>query len=243
MKNIVIALSLILISSQAFAERDRYRQNGPDQLQGQGQGQGQLQGQAQGQGQGQGQAQKATAKQGQGQTQGMVNKQDLSAKSYSESGALAGAASKSNSDSAAKSNSNSANGDQKVNVRTRYDAVTSSAAALYLPYCGTGASAQSADYGMSMAQVAYICEAQMALSMSMILVEADLASFDANRENDKLLADEYLISAHNHMMDSEEIIIDVVSYIDQRRNTAGIESTSKALAWPIGMVGLLIFLL
>lgn len=192
--------------------------------------------------QGQDQAQQQQQAQGQlqGQAQGQNNNQQLSSDSQAIAGAAAGSISGSLSGASSEG--------QSVVISKKYDAVSSSAAELNLAYCADGASAQDKSAGFSIGQVNYICEAVAALKVNMMLVEMELAAYDAKREPDvddkgKSIADLHLEKAHAYMTDGEEIMKDVVSYVQSRRNTAGISAAAKDATWPVGLITLLFFLL
>ncbi len=243
MKKYLLIVLLAMFSLSAHAEWGWQQEESPSQEQDQNQRQNQHQGQDQ------------------DQRQSVYNKQNLDSKSYSDadsrskadadSNSYSGSYSKSNADADAKSysdaNSDSASkskssvGDQSV--RIRYEAVASSAAELSLPYCGEGVSAQGDKGGFAMANTNFICESQMALKMSLILVEMELNAADVNREKDPDLAIDHLVKADMHMRDSEEIIVEVQKYIHNRSNSASVAAVTKDFLSPILFIGLLVLLL
>jgi hypothetical protein len=159
--------------------------------------------------------------------------------SLSHSNAKAGSesSSKSKSLSGSLSGSDSNSGGNNTTVIDEYEAVSASAASLNLAYCSDGASGQAEEGGFSIGQVNYVCEAMASLKISLLLVDMEIAAHESTG------VDVHLIRANEYMSDSREIMMDVVSYIKSRRNTAGISATSKDLTWPVGLLALLFFLL
>lgn len=241
-------------------DQDQDQNQRQTNLQGQDQNQGQ--GQLQGQGQGQGQSLY--------NQQELDSRSSAYSGSYS-GGSKSGADAKSNSQSNADSNSNSDSnsysgsysggskssagsysggsssgaktGDQATSVKIKYEAVSARAATLDLPYCGEGVSAQADKGGFAMANTNFICESSMALKMTLMLVEMEIAGYDKNAENDVDLADDHLIKANEYMLQSEDIIREVQSYISVRGSTAAVGAVSKDFLSPILTIGLLILLL
>ena len=209
----LILATLLLFAGSAYAEVDCF---GIGQCQGQQQAQGQLQGQLQGQAQN--------------------NNQRLSSNSRANAGAAAGAISLAGSGS-------SADGYQAISVIEEYERVASSAASLNLAYCSEGVSGQADQGGFSLGNVAYICEAQMALQMHMILVESAISGYETHKDIDTQIADEHLVEAHLLLEESKDMIRDVGSYINSRRNTAGIAAASRDAFFPVSLITLLFFLL
>ena len=234
MKNLLPFL-LLLFAGSTFAFGDKIYNIDEGNTQGQAQGQGQLQGQLQ------------------GQAQGLVNKQDLDANAKALSGsvsdsnakAYSGSTSLSKSSGEAQADAQAQNhGDQLTSIVTQFEAVSASAAALDLPYCGEGVSGQGDEGGVGMANTNFVCESQMALKMSLLLVDMELASAAHYESKDNLdLRDVHLVKAHGHMLSAEGIIDEVVDYIEDRSDTASLAATTKDLAWPTLLIGLLVLAL
>jgi hypothetical protein len=221
MKKYIVALALLALASfQVQAKNGDCSGFGNDC---QGQAQGQLQ--------------------GQGQMQGNIN--DISNDSNARSTAISGAHSDSDSESNSRSGAlaGAATGAVSMTVRTKYDSVASSAAELNLAYCSDGVSGQVESFGFSSGQVNFICESVMALNVVMTWAESELATADALEPIDKNLADSHIIKAQQHILEGEGIMQKVVDYIDGRSNTAGIGAAGRDLSVPLGIIGLLFFLL
>ena len=213
MKKLLFAL--LLFPSLAFAFGDFTHDESQDQTQWQGQDQ----------------------KQRQSMSNYQRSQADANAKSYSDSN------SKSSSGAASIAGSHSNTGDMAVSLTQQYKAVSASAASLDLPYCGEGISAQGDEGGFSMGNTNFICESQMALKMSLILVDMEMAGYEANKENDPMLADGHLIKAHAHMLKAESILFETVDYIERRSDTAALAAGAKDIAWPALLLGLLVLAL
>ena len=198
------------------------------------------------QGTSQEQAQDQRQTQFQGQDQSVYNRQDLDANAKALSGsvsdsnakAYSGSHSGSTSSSGSHSGSQALNhGDQLTTITTQFEAVSASAAALDLPYCGEGISAQGDEGGFGMANTNFICESNMALKMSLLLVEMEIASYDSTG------VDDHLVRANEYMLDAKSIVAEVVNYIQDRSDTASMAATTKDLAWPTLLIGLLVLAL
>lgn len=128
-------------------------------------------------------------------------------------------------------------GDAIQNTIYEYEAVAQSVSSLNLPYCADGAGAGDKSGSFNVGGLAYICELQMAMQITLASVPAELEAAK-NCKDDPEQVQIHLARAHDALNRVSHMSRKAFEYIDKREHTAAAGSFFRDVWWILGLIAL-----